>query len=140
MCADFKKPLKFPTWCLLSKSTIGFQTGSHKEKFCLFCHTFSINLKTSESPSVLGSVTITPNFEFSKSLGKHILRIIACALWKSFRTVWASGLSIYYFRKQKYLSYAISHPLLNKPHQFTPMLKNQLVQTNSSIMAIVSIS
>lgn len=123
MCADFKKALEFPTWCLLSKSTIGFQTGSHKEKFCLFCHTFSINLKTSESLKTLGSVTITPNFEFSKSLGKHILWIIACALWKNFRTAWASGLSIYYFRKQKYLSYAIARPLFNEPHQFMTMME-----------------
>ena len=118
-----QKILEFPTWCLWSKSTIGFQTGSHKEKFCLFCHTFSINLKTSESLKTLGSVTITPNFEFSKSLGKHILWIIASALWKSFRTAWASGLSIYYFGEQKYLSYVVSHPLFNESHQFMPVMK-----------------
>ena len=65
MCGP-QKTLEFPTWCLLSKSTMGFQAGSHKKKFCLFCHTFSINLKTSESLKTLGSVKITPNFEFSK--------------------------------------------------------------------------
>lgn len=118
-----QKTLEFPTWCLLSESTIGFQTGSHKEKFCLFCHTFSINLKTSESLKTLGSVTITPNFEFSKSLGKHILWIIASALWKSSRTAWASGLTIHYFGEQKYLSYVISLPLFNESHQFMPVMK-----------------
>ena len=45
---------------------MGFQTGTHKKKFCLFCHTFSINLKTSESLKTLESVKITPNFESSK--------------------------------------------------------------------------
>lgn len=61
-----KKTLKFPTLWLLSKCTMGFQTDSHEETFCLFCHAFSIILKMSESLKTLGSVKITPNFEFSK--------------------------------------------------------------------------
>lgn len=96
------KTLESPTWCLLSKSTMGFQIGSHKKKSCLFCYTFPINLTSSESLRTLGSGKITPNFEFSECSWEARFVDNCKRFVEELQAARASGLSVYVLEKKSF--------------------------------------